>query len=642
MRAIELDQADDLVGPNAEPSTFPGDGSSETSARCLAGKLIPAHVPPERVPDLVEMVKLDIGQQWLRGRPVDVESYLSAFPELGTVETAPVELILAEAEARCRTGAPMDLAHYERRFPHQAASLRRHLDARALDTNPGSLLAPIMRPGAWAENLRLTLGRNGKAATVLPRRFGRYRILEEIGRGAMGTVYLARDTQLRRQVALKVPHARADDGAQSPGPRALDRFYREAHAAAVVRHPNICPVHDVGRIGGIPFLTMGYIRGTPLSRVLRRDAFFPARRAAILVRKVALAMQAAHDKGVVHRDLKPSNVMICEDGEPMVMDFGLAWRLDHRDGDERLTRLGLVLGTPAYMSPEQLSGRVEALGPRCDVYSLGVILYELLTGRCPFEGPEAVVLGQILYQEPEPPSARRPALNPRLEGICLRAMAKREQARYVTMADLASDLTEFLRETRPSPRPTISPIVPPDPGDGAASGINRPVESAPRAVAVHPAECGDPIPRHEDMPARPGRVPSTPIAPSGLPKAWRRWTAIVASFASGRPTRRTADQRAFEVLRGQLLEALRARAAEADGPERDLLLQLEAMVSPWVSVRSLAREDREILRDLLARCRAAEEFLGGRGSQAGRAVLTAVWLILLAALSLIVWSKLAS
>jgi serine/threonine protein kinase len=202
----------------------------------------------------------------------------------------------------------------------------------------------------------------------------------------------------------------------------------EARAAATLHHPNICPVHEVGVHDGVPYLTMDFVEGQPLADLLAGGKPVPQRQAAALVRKLALALQEAHAKGVVHRDLKPSNVMINQRKEPVIMDFGLARR--DSAGEARLTKVGAILGTPAYMSPEQVCGDVNAIGPGCDVYALGVILYELLAGRLPFEGPAMAVLAQILTQPPEPPSAHRPDLDPRLEVICLKALAKQPQDRY--------------------------------------------------------------------------------------------------------------------------------------------------------------------------------------------------------------------
>src|SRR5262245_24792345 len=175
----------------------------------------------------------------------------------------------------------------------------------------------------------------------------------------MGSVYLVHDSQLDRQVALKVPSFTPDD------PEILQRFYREARAAAALHHPNLCPVHDVGEIGGIHFLTMAYIRGSSLAEHARAHQPMPQEQAATLVRKVALALAQAHRHGIIHRDLKPSNIMLDPNGEPVIMDFGLARRIDAEDA--RLTKTGTLLGTPAYMSPEQVAGDVANVGAASDV-----------------------------------------------------------------------------------------------------------------------------------------------------------------------------------------------------------------------------------------------------------------------------------
>lgn len=256
----------------------------------------------------------------------------------------------------------------------------------------------------------------------------------------MGLVYLAEDCQLDRKVALKIPHFDPKGD-----PLVLERFLREARAAATLDHPTICPVYDVGEINGIHYLTMAYIEGYPLSELLRRNKRLPMRKIALLVRMLALALEEAHQRRVIHRDLKPSNIMINQRKVPVIMDFGLARRIGKQDA--RLTPFGAALGTPAYMPPEQVNGDVDAMDCRSDMYSLGVTMYELLTGRVPFEGPPMAVLAQILSQEPNPPSAYRHDVDPRLEVITLRAMAKRSEDRFPSMAALAAALTCYLDGT---------------------------------------------------------------------------------------------------------------------------------------------------------------------------------------------------
>ena len=214
---------------------------------------------------------------------------------------------------------------------------------------------------------------------------------------------------------------------------------------------------------------MAYIEGQSLAESTRGKSL-PPRQVAALVGKLAVALQEAHAKGVIHRDLKPSNVMIKSTGprrEPVIVDFGLARRDDASEA--RLTKTGQVMGTLDYMAPEQLRGELKEMGPPCDIYALGVILYELLTGRLPFEGSGLAVVGQILTQEPLPPSAFRSDLDPRLEAICLKAMAKRIADRFASMADLAAALTDYLRgpAAASTPRIDITSTSTPAPAPGA-------------------------------------------------------------------------------------------------------------------------------------------------------------------------------
>ncbi len=284
---------------------------------------------------------------------------------------------------------------------------------------------------------------------VLSEKLGRYRIVRLLGRGGMGSVYLAHDTQLDRQVALKVPHFAADQG------EALERFYREARTAGRLQHPNICPVFDVGEADGVHYLSMAFIDGEPLSARTREYARRPPREAAALVRTLALALEEAHRQGVIHRDLKPSNVMMNRRGEPVVMDFGLAREVQAAAAVQ--THQGTILGTPAYMAPEQARGDVTAMGPGCDVYSLGVILYELLVGRVPFDGPTLDVLVQQVRDEPPPLGHLRPDLDPHVEAICRKAMAKEPSRRFLSMAELAQALDDYLKgKDSPSSPPFLA------------------------------------------------------------------------------------------------------------------------------------------------------------------------------------------
>jgi serine/threonine protein kinase len=263
--------------------------------------------------------------------------------------------------------------------------------------------------------------------------FGRYQIVRLLGRGAMGAVYLAYDSQLQRHVALKTPTLGGN-------PQTIDRFFREARAAAQLRSPYLCPVYDVGQLGGIYYLSMAFIDGKPLGQVMAEGRFKDTRVIGAVLAKLARGMQKAHEASIIHRDLKPDNIMIDADTEPIIMDFGLARRSD----DITLTAAGKLLGTPAYMSPEQVEGDPTKLGPATDIYSLGVVLYQLLTGQLPFRGSLTSVLFQIARDEPPRPSVVRPELGAGspLEHICLRMMAKAPADRYPCMADVARAVEE--------------------------------------------------------------------------------------------------------------------------------------------------------------------------------------------------------
>ena len=300
----------------------------------------------------------------------------------------------------------------------------------------------------------------------MPEQFGRYRIMRQLGQGGMGAVYLAQDIRLNRQVALKVPFFHPAEGRQ-----AIERFEREARAAATLDHPNLCPVYDVGEVDGIPYLTMPYLEGKPLSETMPRGQSVTEAQAAALVRKLALALAEAHARGVIHRDLKPGNIIVNRRGEPVIMDFGLA-RMSGGDAAP-LTVSGNVLGTALYMAPEQAAGDVEATGPACDVYSLGVILYELLTGVRPFEGPWSLVIGLKNVQDPDPPSAHRPDIHPALDAICLKAIARHASDRHPSMKMFAADLDGFVADASgpPSDATGSKSASPREDADGIAGGL---------------------------------------------------------------------------------------------------------------------------------------------------------------------------
>lgn len=298
--------------------------------------------------------------------------------------------------------------------------------------------------------------------------FGDYELLEEIARGGMGVVYKARQVKLNRIVAVKMIMA-----GQLAGEVDVKRFYSEAEAAAILDHPGIVPIYEVGQYQGQHFFSMGFVDGGSLADRLR-DGPLPSREAADLIKKIAEAVAYAHEKGVIHRDLKPANVLLSVvtgqsssdmgrssatgttgPGQlthdqrpntsavvPKVTDFGLAKKLD---ADSNLTGTGQILGTPSYMSPEQAAGKTAAVGPASDVYSLGAILYSTLTGRPPFQAASVMdTLRQVLEQEPASPRQLNSAVDRDLETICLKCLQKEPQRRYESAAELAKELARYL------------------------------------------------------------------------------------------------------------------------------------------------------------------------------------------------------
>ena len=266
--------------------------------------------------------------------------------------------------------------------------------------------------------------------------FGDYELLEEIARGGMGVVWKARQSSLNRDVALKMIRAGA-----LAGPEEVARFLREAEAAANLQHPNIVAIHEVGEHGGQHYFSMDYVAGRDLGAILQGGPL-PPQRAALYVKTIAEAIHFAHQRGTLHRDLKPQNVLIDAADQPRITDFGLA---KFMKDDSQLTQSGVVMGSPSYMPPEQAAGRHGDIGPASDVYSLGAMLYELLTGRPPFRGATAMAtLHDVM--ESEPASLRKLNANlPRdLETICLKCLEKSPAARYPTARALAEELGRFL------------------------------------------------------------------------------------------------------------------------------------------------------------------------------------------------------
>jgi tetratricopeptide (TPR) repeat protein/predicted Ser/Thr protein kinase len=317
-----------------------------------------------------------------------------------------------------------------------STEVERHLSTcescnKLLESSPDDSLVALFQE---AHSLAESANALAAAAPARPLRFvPGYQVLEVLGEGGMGVVWKARQDGLDRLVALKRIRS-----VGQPAPETLARFRREAEAVARLRHPNIVQIYDVGEQDGEPYLALEYIEGGSLAQKLTAGPLLP-RHAAVLVETLARAMDYAHEHGIIHRDLKPANVLLLADGGvPKITDFGLAKRLGEESGH---THTGAILGTPSYMAPEQAGGDRAAVGPLVDVYALGAILYETLTGRPPFRGPTVLdTLAQVREREPVPPNHLQPNLPRDLQTICLKCLQKEPHRRYGSALELADDL----------------------------------------------------------------------------------------------------------------------------------------------------------------------------------------------------------
>jgi len=417
---------------------------------------------PARSDALLELVITDMEYRWQRNAPEAIESYLGRFPELAGNDDAVADLILIELQLRQRVDPAATIADYVRRFPHLAkklSELAAASDAGSSHTQQG-----------WRGTGLATGSAAGPMRGVLPN----YEFLEELGRGGMGVVWKARQLGLDRFVAIKMILS----GSQA-SQEEMQRFQAEAQALARIRHPNIVQVYEVGSwlpAGSserLPFIAMEYVDGQRLDRICAGMPMSPLE-SAELVQVLAEAIHGAHELGIVHRDLKPANVLISVPGSassstsssdaraspglsladcvPKITDFGLAKRLED-DGAQ--THSGALIGTPSYMAPEQARGQSRTVTPAADVYALGAILYELLTGRPPFRGTTIwETVDQVIHTEPVTPRALQPRVPRDLETICLKCLQKSPGRRYETAASLAADLARFLRREPIHARPT--------------------------------------------------------------------------------------------------------------------------------------------------------------------------------------------
>ena len=338
------------------------------------------------------------------------------------------ELLLVELECRRNVGEQPSREEYLRAYPKfssQIEGVNFHYGASAFAAEDGGAQEP-------------TPANSPQVGTLI----NHFQLVQQLGSGAMGEVWKAWDTRLRRAVAVKLPRANLLSEAE------LRRFQREGQAASQLKHPQLASVLDIGRWGGSPYIVVEYVEGENLRQFLDSHQLTFQVMAEICA-DVAEALNHAHERNIVHRDLKPANIIVDPHGRAHVIDFGLAkWSTEDRD----VTIHGELLGTPAYMSPELASGQGASAGPATDIYSLGVILYEMLTGSCPFRGDRSFVLHQILSAEPTTPrrvTKKIPHLNkkvPRdLETICLKSLEKDPQRRYTTIQEMAVDLRRFSR-----------------------------------------------------------------------------------------------------------------------------------------------------------------------------------------------------
>ena len=356
-------------------------------------------------------------------------------------------LLRAELESQSDSDEPLFIfrGQYLDRFPDRKPIVERmlsELEARITTLSHSdpvagpieTVVAPRTSPPVFAEPVAVT------AAAASGTMLGRFQLLRELGAGTNGKVFLANDPKLGRDVAIKIPHPE-----RLRSPNDVERFLRTARAAAQLRHENLCPIYEVNDVPGNYFLVMAFIKGQPLSNFLTDHKRLSIRQALLITKMLATAMIEPHQKGIVHRDLKPDNIQIDEERHaPVIMDFGLA-RFDEATGPQ-LTQDGQLLGTPYYMSPEQALGHNELIGPTSDLYSLGVILYEMLTGQRPITGRTVgEVLKNVHSQEPIPPNQHRPQIDQTLSDLCLKCIAKSPADRFASMAEFAKVLSSYLK-----------------------------------------------------------------------------------------------------------------------------------------------------------------------------------------------------
>ncbi len=380
---------------------------------------------------LAEVIKIDLCNRWRFGGERRAEEYLSQYPHLP--EKYHDQIVEAEIEARIATGQPPSLKEIESRFPQQVGRWQRWLDSM-----DDSTYLPDTNDTYLQSDTIPALGTITSKGHLHPGdTLTKYTLRKELGRGSFAVVWLADDSELRRPVAIKLilPNKLHLDQTLVP------RLLREARAVALVDHPGVVQVHEIGQDKGLTFIVEQYVDGPPLTRLIRRGDI-EMKTAVEIVREVALAAHAAHECGIIHRDIKPGNILLGSDEKPRLVDFGLA--AFETQNEITLTRQGDMLGTPAYMSPQQALGQNHLVDCRTDVYSLGAVLYHMLVGQVPFRGTTLSVLNAVVNQPAS--SLFRPGQSvPKdLQTIILRCLEKEPTARFESAADLAEDLNRYL------------------------------------------------------------------------------------------------------------------------------------------------------------------------------------------------------
>lgn len=396
--------------------------------------------PSLRSQVLIELVHSDLEFRVKGGEQVEIERYLQPYPELAKEPDVLRDLIKSEFELKRRDNPLIDPGQYWKRFPEQLDLLQEIFPE--FNTHETVVSKEEQATALYQDSGSGPQPEDPSQATS----FGDYILLKEISRGGMGIVYKAQHRQLKRVVALKLilSGALADE-------EQIKRFYAEAEAAAKLDHPGIVPLYNFGKVEGKYFIEMAFVEGESLAERVR-TAPAESKAAAQLLLQVSRGIQHAHEKGIIHRDLKPANILIDQAGQPRVTDFGLA---KHIENDSSLTATGQVMGTPSYMSPEQAQGVVDQIDERSDVYSLGATLYELLTGKPPFQNASVIeTLVQVVEDEPVSPSQLVVKLPADLETICLKCLEKAPSDRYQSAAELAEELKRFLNGEPIIARPT--------------------------------------------------------------------------------------------------------------------------------------------------------------------------------------------